>query len=248
MVHSNGTRRLEQRPIKLRTGSSRYSTRRLCSRTSLSAARRAIPINPGPGGQSGNSIRRSSPAILLLFAYQVNREAGLAEHDPLVPLAAGHFFAVEKFEQRNRVFAGDAGPFLELRHAEPLSFMLLKVILQGAYGGAVKDQIVAHSDQRALLEQNLQQRPGASRLDSRARQHVCGGRNLQPGRFERGFDLAQSGALIFFKGHPVRSETDDIPLTGQRLYSGNHRVRDAGGGAGEYAAAALLAAHSRGQR
>src|SRR5450759_3789312 len=86
MVHSNGMDRLEsQWLIKRRVGNSKYSTRRLASRRSLSAASRAIPIKPEPSAW-GNSTYTVSLFIRLL-SMLISGSGPHVEH-PLGVLAA----------------------------------------------------------------------------------------------------------------------------------------------------------------
>ncbi len=63
--------RPEPRPMKRRVSSSRYSTARFASKTSLEAARRAMPTSFGGGSDSNNMRGTSLPLYIRLF-FAVN--------------------------------------------------------------------------------------------------------------------------------------------------------------------------------
>src|SRR5271154_7528763 len=116
--------RPDPRPINLRVSSSKYSTLRLLSRTSLEAARRAMPTSFG-GGSSLNSIEASTRGVSIFAFYSPNVKPAL-QNDPGVPFAPRDPLAIEIFEQWNGILTRNAGPILELRDRERQAFLLLQ--------------------------------------------------------------------------------------------------------------------------
>src|ERR1019366_804819 len=83
MLQTNGNPGLV-RFSTVRQPISKYSTTRLVSRSSLSAARRAIPTRPGEG-ESPNSIYRYSPFVRHMSSWRLQVLPPILPIDTLLP-------------------------------------------------------------------------------------------------------------------------------------------------------------------
>lgn len=83
------------------------------------------------------------------------RRRSSSQHHALIAFAACDVFAVEKFQQWDRVLARDPGPFFEGWHGEPLALACGQQFAQCGDGGLVKHQVVADFHKAFLAQKNL---------------------------------------------------------------------------------------------
>ena len=93
----------------------------------------------------------------------------LLEHDARITLASGDMFAVQKFEKRNGVLAGDTGPVFEVWNGKARAFFLNQHFAQRPNRRNMKHEFIADSNEAFVPNQQLQNVARAVGLDAGAR-------------------------------------------------------------------------------
>src|SRR5579885_3899400 len=148
----------------------------------------------------------------------------LSNDDALVAFAAGYAFAVEEFEQRDRVFAGDAGPVLELGYCEPRTFSRGQRLAQGLDRGCMVHEFLADADQLAVLEKNVQECAGARGFDAGFCQSLGNGRYGEPRRRKDAVEPGGGLLLILLERDAVRGQAHHLAIRGDILGAGEQGV------------------------
>jgi hypothetical protein len=112
------------------------------------------------------------PRLLFSSISWLLNKLGSLENDPLVAGTARYSFAVEKFQQRNSVFARNTRQGLKLRHVnQPLGFVLRSEVpqqsAQAIDGANVQKQIRLGAHQSPAIKQHLQNFPRMGTLSRR---------------------------------------------------------------------------------
>src|SRR5579864_7935429 len=215
--------------MNLRVARSKYSTLRLLSSDGLSAASFAMPTSSG------------TPYIRLLFAICQVPDLACLQNDARISLAPRDAFAIQEFEQRNRVFAARAGPGFEVGNGEAGTFSRGEKSAQSGDGGGVENEVGGHANQLAIANQNLQERAGAGGVDARLRQNLGSGGNAETRSFKGIFELFEGLRFVALEGDVVGGEADEIAFDDDFAGGGGeHQIEQKRGRAGEFAAAQFL--------
>ena len=110
-------------------------------------------------GEARDPDQFGHPSIFALCSPVVN-------HDSAVPFASRNMFAIQEFQERNRIFAGYSGPGLEFGDGEFGPCPSRQNAAQRLNGGGVEDQFFIYFYQLTIAIENLKKRPRAIGVDS----------------------------------------------------------------------------------
>src|SRR5262245_23165739 len=128
----------------------------------------------------GNSILPPAlcqPESSTLPTRSTSEKGAKSEYNTLVALPPGHAFAVQILEQRDGIFACDAGQVFKSGHGDSLSFRLFvghQFAAQFGQRVAVKNQFRGDAQQRLIAQQKLQQLFRSPRLNGELTENFLG--------------------------------------------------------------------------